>query len=36
MQSCAWNPGISRNAVILALPLAVFSVGVAIYLLLLR
>jgi putative membrane protein len=36
MQSGAWNPGISRNAVILALLLAVFGVGVAIYLLLLR
>ncbi|HEX4308890.1 MAG TPA: DUF202 domain-containing protein [Acidobacteriaceae bacterium] len=36
LRSGAWNPGISRNAVILALVLAVFGVGVALYLLLLH
>jgi putative membrane protein len=36
LRSGAWTPGISRNAVILALVLAVFGVGVGIYLLLLR
>ena len=37
MRSGAWIPGrISRNAVILALVLALFGVGVGIYLLLLR
>jgi putative membrane protein len=32
----AWAPGISRNAVILALVLAVFGIGAAVYLLLLH
>jgi putative membrane protein len=36
LRSGAWAPGISRNAVILALVLAVFGVGVGVYLLLLR
>lgn len=36
LRSGTWNPGISRNAVLLALLLAFFGVAVAIYLLLLR